>query len=125
MQLTSILFPLGMLTSFIVASPLTRINSGESGTGVSKRTNFDALDKRDSLTLQGYVDSGCSGVYYEYSLDNLPYGTCWETISFSSAYVSSPNGQGAPYDVYVGSNIDCNGSHFPPAFLRAKSDICT
>jgi hypothetical protein len=137
MKLTSILFRLAVPASFVVAFPLevrsTRltavgvshhnanrkasvtppINGRKSMAGVSKRADLNVLGKRDGAVLWGYVDSNCNGIYYEYSLDDIPPWSCWETISFNSAYVPSADGSGLPYNVYVGASCD-TGSHFHP-----------
>lgn len=138
MQLTKVLLHCAVLASFVVASPFEALTTpdakreayGDPGikgrnsmTGVSKRTNSNVLDKRDGAVLWGYVDSDCNGIYYEYSLDNLPAWSCWETISFNSAYVPSPDGSGLPYNVYVGASCS-TGSHFPCIFPSLKSDLC-
>jgi hypothetical protein len=136
MQLTSILVPLVMLASLVAASPLeargTRVTAVDAGkpefspadatpkasvaahiegeqstTGVSKRTDFNALDERSGAVLIVCTSYGCGGSCYGYSLD-IPPWTCYGTYWFNSVYVSN-GGAGLPYGVYVGSN--CRGSH--------------
>ena len=138
MQLIRILAPLAMLASFIAASPLeardthltavdtgkpesspadgalkpsvaAHIEGGEGTTGVSKRTDFNALDERAPATLIVCTNYNCRGSCWSYNLYMTPW-KCYGVHWYNSVYVSH-GWVGLPFGVFVGPN--CHGSHSP------------
>jgi len=112
MRLTSTLFSLAMLSHFVVASPLearrTRvvavgreIEDGENTGTVSKRTDFNALDKRADPLLFIYTAANCGSTALKFSL-NVQSFQCYPTGTvFNSVYLpSDPN---LTFNVLVGT----------------------
>jgi hypothetical protein len=142
MQLISILAPLVMLASFVAASPLeargTHVTAVDAGkpesspanatlkasvaahiegspitAAVSKRTDFNALDKRYNPIIIVCENYNCGGPCFDYSLIVWAW-QCYSTTWFNSVYLWN-GGAGLPFGVWVGPN--CNGSHSCHLFL--------
>jgi hypothetical protein len=122
MQLTSVLFYLATLTNLAVASPLEThrthltpkasvdadIEGGESTPGLSKRTEFNVLDKRDSGSFYSCSDTACLGSCIPYDIPNTRE-QCIGTFQYNSFYVANAVISESQYAVYVG--YSCSGSN--------------